>query len=126
MGILKTKGIAINITGTAKTVIADYLRVFLANERLTEKQLEVTTELVTIYGEYVSAGVVEPYASALLFSTDTRKDVVKALKISPAHLNNTFNALTKKGIMSKKGDKYVINPNLVPTESLTFHFKISD
>jgi len=121
---IKEDNIVIKIKGTPSQVISNYLRIYLANERLTEKQLEVTSKLVSKYSEYVANGVTEPYASILLFSTETRKDVVTKLGISAAHLNNTFNALTKKNILAKTDGKYSINPSLVPNRSLTFQFMI--
>jgi hypothetical protein len=126
MTAITDRVITINISGSRVDVLGNYLKIFLAKERLTEKQLEVTVELVSKYTEYVANGVKEPYASILLFSTETRKEVVKVLKISPAHLNNTFDALTKKNILAKEGRKYTINPELVPNKSLVFNFFIDD
>lgn len=116
----------VSINGNTKEVVSSFLRVFLANQRLTEKQLSVTTELVSKYAEYIYNGVKEPYASQLLFSTDTRKGICADLKISPAHLNNTFNALTTKNIVAKEENKYVMNPSIIPTQKLTFNFIIED
>ena len=115
--------IEINIQGTSDEVILSFLRVYLANKRLTDKQLHVTAQLVTHYAQYIADGVIEPYASTLLFSTEVRKEICDTLNISAAHLNNTFNALTKKDILAKEAT-YSINPNLVPKETLTFKFKI--
>ena len=98
--------------------------VYLANERLTNKQLEVATALVTRYTEFVTNGV-EPYASILLFGTETRKDICDELKINPAHLNNTFDALEKKNILGKESGKYQMNPNIVPNNTLMFKFQIN-
>ncbi|HEC41829.1 MAG TPA: hypothetical protein ENI20_03265 [Bacteroides sp.] len=126
MAALKSDNIIINISGSQQNVISNYLRIYLANERLTHKQLEVTVELIAKYSEYVSNGVKEPYASILLFSTEARKEVVNNLKISPAHLNNTFDALTKKNILAKEGRKYTINPELVPNAKLVFNFSIDE
>ena len=124
MTLLGKDNIVINIKGSPQEVVSAYLRVFLTNQRLTEKQLEVTTALISKYAEYTSNGVVEPYASILLFSTETRKSIVTTLDISPAHLNNTFNALTKRHILSKQNGRYSINPQLLPNKSLTFKFTI--
>lgn len=126
MTILAKNNVVISISGSLTHVISSYLRVFLTNQRLTEKQLEVTTALILRYAEYTANGVIEPYSSTLLFSTDTRKDIVTTLKISPAHLNNTFNILTKKNIISKQDGKYSINPQLLPNKSLIFKFSVND
>jgi hypothetical protein len=123
---LGNANLVIRITGSREHVINTFLRVFLANERLTDKQLEVTTALVSRYAEYVFNGVREPYASTILFSTETRKDVVDQLKISAAHLNNTFNALTKKNILAREGDKYIMNPGIIPNSTIKFEFTIKD
>ena len=122
---LGKKTMQVTIQGSTRDVVSSFLRVFLANQRLTEKQLSVTTELVSRYAEYNSNGVKEPYASQLLFSTESRRDVCSKLGISPAHLNNTFNALTTKNIVAKESGKYVMNPEIIPTQKLIFNFKIN-
>jgi len=124
MSLLSTDKVVISIAGSSEHVISTFLKVFLANERLADKQLEVATALVSKYTEFVVNGVKEPYASSLLFSTDTRKDICSDLKIGAAHLNNTFNDLMKKNIIGKEDGKYQMNPNIIPTTSLTFRFKI--
>lgn len=125
MSILNNDDLTVNISGSTNHVISTFLRVFLAKERLTEKQLEVATELVTIYAGFRADGVKEPYASTLLFSTDVRKDICGRVSVSAAHLNNTFDALEKKNIIGKEGKKYLMNPNIVPNKSLVFNFKIN-
>lgn len=125
MSLLGKTNININIKGNTPEVISAFLRVYLANQNLTERELEVTVQLVKHYAQYILDGVKEPYASTLLFSTDVRKEMQKALKISGAHLNNTFNALTKKNILAKE-DSYIMNPDILPTKSITFNFKIID
>ena len=125
MVTLSKSNLVISITGSEDLVVNTFLRVFLAKERLTNKQLEITTALVSRYAEYAADGVIEPYASTLLFATDVRKEICKALGISPAHLNNTFIALTKKNILAKEAGKYAINPGIIPNETLMFKFKIT-
>jgi len=125
MNLLTTDKLVISIAGSAEHVISTFLRVYLANERLADKQLEVATALVSKYTEYTTNGVKEPYASTILFSTEVRKDICKDLKISAPHLNNTFDALMKKNILGKDGGKYQMNPNIVPSTNLTFRFKIN-
>jgi len=117
--------IVINITGDASKVTLAFLRVYLANQKLTDRQIEVTVELVTHYAKYKADGVIEPYASTLLFSTEIRKKICENLKISGAHLNNTFNTLTKKNILAKDDSGYSINPNILPSERLVFNFKVN-
>lgn len=125
MNLLSADKVVISIEGSEAHVISTFLRVFLANERLADKQLEVATALVSKYTEFVTNGVKEPYASTILFSTETRKEICKELSIGAAHLNNTFDALMKKNILGKDGGKYQMNPNIVPTTNLTFRFKIN-
>lgn len=118
--------VVINISGNTEHVVSSFLRVFLANQRLTDKQLEVTTALAIKYAVYNAENIKEPYASQLLFSTENRKDICTSLGITSAHLNNTFLALCKKGILVKETDKYVIHPGILPNSILTFKFKIHD
>lgn len=125
MTTLGTDALRISIKGSVNHVVTTFLRVFLANSRLTDKQLEVTTSLVSRYTEYTRNGVKEPYASTILFSTEVRKEICKELKISPAHLNNTFNALTKKTILAKQDLRYMMNPGIIPSSTLIFEFTIN-
>jgi len=125
MVLLNDRQLVININGDIYEVVKKYLRIFLAQESLTEKQLEVATALVARYSEYLHGGVKEPYASTLLFSTDTRKDIVKELKISYAHLLNTFKALIGKQIIAREGNRYVLNPYIVPNSSILFKFNVN-
>lgn len=117
--------LVISIEGSVAHVVSTFLKVFLANERLTGKQLEITTALVSKYTEFVTNGVGEPYASTLLFSTETRKEICSELKIGAAHLNNTFDALEKKNILGKDNGKYQMNPHIVPNSTLVFKFQIN-
>lgn len=126
MIILNKTTSVIRITGDTSHVVTAYLRIFLANKRLTDKQLEVTSALVSRYAEYITNGVSEPYASQLLFSTETRKGIYNELGMGSPHLNNTFNALCNKGILAKDDGRYIINPSIVPTAELTFKFSIDD
>ena len=123
---LTDKNAVITISGSVEHVISSYLKVFLAHQRLTGKQLDVTAALVKRYTGYTSDGVVEPYASQLLFSTETRKEIYSELGVTAPHLNNTFNSLCNKGILAKEGSKYLMNPNIVPTSVLTFKFTVYD
>jgi len=125
-GVLNGKNLVIQIQGDEDRVVSVFLRVFLANSRLTDKQLEVTTALVVRYAEFAANGVKEPFASRLLFSSDTRKDIVKELGITAPHLNNTFNLLTEKEVLAREDGKYMMNPNIVPSSMLTFKFKVTD
>ena len=113
-----------NVSGTRKEVTEAYLMVFFAPLRLTDKQLAATTALAVQYAQYVEDGVKEPYASTLLFATDKRKELADSLQISSANLNNIFGSLTKKGILAFDNKSYSIHPNVIPTSSLMFNFKV--
>lgn len=124
MSILNQTDTTIGIKGSENKVISVFLKVFLAQKRLTARQLDVTTCLVKIYAGYVQDGVAEPYASTLLFSTDTRKQICKMLNISAAHLNNTFDPLIEKNVLAKEDGKYMLNPSILPSKRLIFNFSI--
>jgi len=117
--------LAINITGSVEHVVRTYLTVYLASERLPDRQLDVLASLIKRYSIYIADKVKEPYASILLFDTNTRKDVAKELSLSAQHLNNTFDVLVKREILAKEDGKYMMNPDLVPNSTLTFNFKLT-
>lgn len=125
MSILKDETV-IRIESTESSVILMFLQIFLSKERLTGKQLSITTELVAKYAEYVKNGVKEPYASSLLFSTETRKEIYTKLGMSAAHFTNTLGPLVDKGILAvEENGKYLINPNILPCKKLIFNFIIN-
>lgn len=115
-------GATIQIEGSPKELMKVFLQVFLARETLTKKQLDVTVELAFKYSEYINGGVKEPYASKLLFSSETRKELADLLGMSVVHLNNTFKALANKNVMMLSGKTYIFNPNIVLREYLKFNF----
>lgn len=115
----------IRTEGSADKVVSTFLLVYLASKKLADKELKVATALVCRYSEYVFNGVAEPYASIILFSTATRKEIGAELNISSAHLNNTFDSLTKKDILVKEDGKYLMNPLLLPTKKLIFEFEVT-
>tara|TARA_R110000772_G_scaffold27361_20_gene69671 strand:- start:345 stop:731 length:387 start_codon:yes stop_codon:yes gene_type:complete len=123
MDLLKDETI-INICFSESETISTYLRVYLAKERLTNKQLDVTTQLVVKYAQYVKDNVREPYASTLLFSTEVRKEIYTKLNISAAHFTNTLKPLVDKGILAIEDDRYLMNPEILPSKKLVFNFKI--
>lgn len=127
MDLLVKTPLNIDIKGTNQEVVEMYLQVYLAKVRLPEIQLKVASALVIEYAKLLADGVKEPYASILLFSTDSRKDLSKNLGITVPHLNNTFKDLaTDKPILAVENDKYVINPELVPASQLVFNFSVND
>ena len=124
MNLFKEEATNIDIALSEKDAIAMFLCVFLAKERLPKGQLDITAVLVRKYAEYITNGVIEPYASILLFSTETRKEMYKELKISAAQFNNAFKPLIAKGILAVEDDKYFINPNILPSKKLIFNFHV--
>lgn len=126
MSTIKPRSLTITVKGDVNKITSIFLQVFLAQYRLTDRQLDVTTALVKRYAKYIADGVIEPYASTLLFSTESRKEIVKELGISAAHLNNTFTPLCENNILAKGDTGYTINPDILPVDTLTFSFKADE
>lgn len=112
------------IKGSPVEVAKVYLKIYLAQERLPETQIDVLAQLAVRYSKYMLDGLKEPYASVFLFSTDTRKDICKSLDMQDAHLNNTLRNLAKVQVLGKEGGKYLMNPHLVPAKGLNFRFQL--
>jgi hypothetical protein len=87
--------------------------------------MKIAAALVLKYSEYINKGVVEPYASQLLFSTETRKEISDQIEMSQAHINNTLPALAEADVLLKEGKTYLINPQVVPVTTLIFKFKVN-
>jgi len=120
------KGVSISIEGNRTHLMKLYLQVFLARTPLAKKQLTVATELALKYSEYIGGGVKEPFASQLLFSSETRKEIASKLGISVHHMNNTFKTLADKNVLALEDGKYLFNPHIVIREYLTFKFIEND
>ena len=125
MKLFKEVDTVIDIVLPEIDAVSMFLCIYLAKERLPKGQLDITSALVTKYAEYINNGVVEPYASTLLFSTETRKLIYEELGISAAQFNNAFKPLMDKGILAIEDGKYFINPNILPSKKLTFNFHIN-
>jgi len=123
MSILSIVPITVNVTGTELEVSRIFLQVFLGQQRLTGRELDVTAVLISRYAKLLNDGVNEPYTSTILFSTDVRREMSKQLGISSAHLQNTFGTLQSKNII--KSDQLLLNPALIPTSKLTFNFSVN-
>jgi hypothetical protein len=123
MSVLIKSPMTITVKGNVLEVTKIFLQVFLAGQRLTKKELDVAASLVSRYAMFVKDGVKEPYLSILLFSTDVRKEVSEESGISASHLQNTLSTLQGKNVIAK--DKLELNPSIIPTEELTFSFKVN-
>jgi hypothetical protein len=123
MSVLIETPITINISGSHLEVTKTFLQVFLAGERLTKKELDVSASLVARYAKFLKDGVKEPYCSILLFSTDIRKEIATELNISSAHLQNTFSTLQNKNVIAE--DQLILNPNIIPSARLIFSFGVN-
>jgi len=123
MSILTKDPITVNVSGSDLDVTKIFLQIFLARQKLTGRELDVAASLVSRYSKLVKDGVNEPYASIILFSTDSRKEITEELDISSAHLQNTLTPLQSKNVIAK--DKLILNPALIPPESITFKFTIN-
>lgn len=123
---LNKSAIKIKVNGTTRDIVRTFLEILLAKEKLTNKELDVTTELVIRYNQFLQDGVAAHYCSKLLFSTDIRKEMIEQLGISAAHFQNTLGTLQGKAVIAQDNNALVLNPILLPTEELTFTFKASD
>jgi len=124
--IILNTDIVLHITAKEFEVVSAFLRIILAQHKLTDNHIKVATALVVRYAKLYQDNIKEPYASKLLFSSDNRKLIAKELLLGQAHLNNTFLALTTKNVLIKGGNSYILNPNIFPVKSLTFKFKVKD
>ena len=118
-----SKNLNFTIRGNTREVTLKYLTIMLSQQSLTGKELDVATELVMRYTKLWEAGVPEPFASTVLFSTESRKEISKSLKITSSHLTNTFASLQKREAVVMRSDTgLVLNSNLMVPKSLSFEF----
>lgn len=86
----------------------------------TAREKEVLLEFIISYLNLKSQGLIEPFLSKEVFSTEVRKEVCERLSISTFNLTNVLAALKTKGCISEEGR---INTQLIPEKELIFEFK---
>ena len=96
-----------------------WLTLWQGETGITSREKEVLTEFIKAYMLHKSKGLIEPYLSKEVFSTEVRKYVCDTLSISSFNLTNVLASLKSKECI--KEDK--LDKKLIPEKELTFVFK---
>lgn len=96
-----------------------WLTLFQGGVGYTQREKEVLSEFISAYLLLKSKGLIEPYLSKEVLSTEVRKNVCDTLDISSFNLTNILAALKSKGCIIDDQ----INPQLIPEKELIFEFK---
>ena len=104
-----------------------YLKTLNGTIGLTEKELELTAELIKKYLRFMSQGLQEPFLSKFVFSTEERKSLCESLDgLSNQNLGNKFKQLVDKGVLLQDGNNYSLIHRLIPTKEVIFKFILED
>lgn len=100
-----------------------YLILFNGSLKLTERELDLLSLLLDKYTEFKEEGLIEPFLSKFVFSTETKKNVQKSMNINAQYFQNIISGLVKKGCLKSLGaGQYAINASLIPRKQIGFHF----
>jgi len=104
-----------------------YLKVLNGTLKLTDKELELTAEIIKEYIKYGSQGLQEPFLSKFVFSTEGRKNICDNLNgLSTQNLGNKLQQLLDKGVLIKDEAGFSLSSRLLPDTEITFKFDIVD
>lgn len=109
-----------------KSHIENWIKLWNGGFQLTNKEQEFLYEVLYIALDLTSNGIKEPFMSQLLFSTETMKDISKKLDITAKSLQNYKYQLVEKKVLSKKEDRYYLNPIMIPVKEVTFKFRYDE
>ena len=104
-----------------------YLKTLNGTLGLTEKELELTAEIIKKYLRFMSQGLQEPFLSKFVFSTEERKSLCESLDgLSNQNLGNKFKQLVDKKVLAQDGNNYSLISRLIPSKEIIFKFIIED
>ncbi len=117
----------IEIQTTKQELPIKYLKTLNGTLNLTDKEMELTAAIIHKYLEHKKKGLAEPYLSKFVFSTEERKSLCESLNsLTSQNLGNRLKQLVAKGVLGKNGNDFMFNTNLLPQDSVTFNFILSE
>jgi hypothetical protein len=102
-----------------------WLQLLNGKLKLTEKELEFVSSIITLYIQYSRQGLIEPFLSKIVFSADSRKDICDTIGgLSAQNFNNRLKQLIDKRILILKDGNYSLEPSLMPQSEVIFRFRV--
>lgn len=113
---------------TTQGLPKSYLEVLNGTLKLTDKEVVLGAAIISRYLELSKEGLIEPFLSKLVFSTEERKSLCENMDgLSPQNLGNKLKQLVnKKVLIMDKDDNYTLNRALLPDKELIFKFIVDD
>jgi hypothetical protein len=108
----------IEVKGNDLELITAWLSLWQGVVGFTNREKDVLSLILVKYSNLKSTGLIEPYLSKELFSTECRKEYCDVLDITNYNLTNLLSSLKEKGIIKES----VIDPRLIPQGQITFKF----
>ena len=105
------------------TYIKSYLLLWRGYLELTNSDIDVLIEFITIFNQLKLTNSNEDLCFIEVFNRDNRKFVMTKLNMSEYSFNNIFMRLKKKVIIQKTKYGYRLNSKVLPVDSITFNFK---
>lgn len=92
---------------------------------LTEKELELTAHIALHYLSLSQQVKEANLIPELLLSTTAKVHIRQQLGMSANNLQNYLASLKAKNVLQPAGDRYTLNPLLIPDTELTFKFPLA-
>lgn len=114
-----------------KVELKDFYKVYLktlnGHMNLTNRELDVLTELCKLQSKYTKEGYTDNKLSKMIFSSLSREEIRTTLGISSFNLNNIMKSLRDKNYVTKIDNIQIVHPRVyVPDTDSTYivSFKI--
>jgi hypothetical protein len=112
----------IEVRGNDLELINSWLSLWQGVIGFTSREKELLSLMLIKHSTLSSRGLIEPYLSKELMSTECRKDYCGIMDITNYNLTNLLSSLKDKGILKDNQ----IDPRLLPREEVTFKFKLDE
>jgi len=103
--------------------ILAYLTLWNGTWKLTDMEISVLTEFLRSYIKLKKDGLIEPYLSKFLFSTENKRDIKSRIdKLSEQGLANYIASLKRKNIILETDNNLSLDSRVIPIKKITFEF----
>jgi hypothetical protein len=126
----------VTLSGDTEIWVTNYLTIWQGFLGLTERELELTVLIALRYLELRQQVANETLLAELLLSPDARHQIRLALgteedgrnrvPMSANNLQNYLASLRDKGVLRLLGSKLTLEPRLIPQQTITFTFTVTE
>jgi hypothetical protein len=111
---------------TKKQFVDAYLKLWNGGFKMTDKEMDIVKDILSIYETVSKDGIKEPYLSEIVFSQKHIAQLKTKHELTKQGWSNYKKALLAKKILFEKDEIVYINPVLIPRTEITFKFIINE